>query len=123
MIVVVVILAAGCGFLGYMFKTTYDKATALTEELNTNTQTVYVASKFIEAGDTILAEGDNANVELQTIYTGLESYNYITADQLGCVCRVDCDMGTPIMFNMVSEEEFATDTRAYEISQSYGRHY
>lgn len=116
LIVVLVILAAGCGFLGYMFKTTYDEATALTEELNSNTQTVYVASKFIEAGDTILAEGDNANVELQTIYTGLESFNYITDEQLGSVCRVDCDMGTPIMFNMVSEEEFAADTREYEIS-------
>ena len=116
LIVALVILAAGCGFLGYMFKTTYDEATALTEELNSNTQTVYVASKFIEAGDTILAEGDNANVELQTIYTGLESFNYITDEQLGSVCRVDCDMGTPIMFNMVSEEEFAADTREYEIS-------
>lgn len=116
LIVALVILAAGCGFLGYMFKTTYDEATALTEELNSNTQTVYVASKFIEAGDTILAEGENANVELQTIYTGLESFNYITDEQLGSVCRVDCDMGTPIMFNMVSEEEFAADTREYEIS-------
>ncbi len=116
MIVGIAILAAGCGFLGYMFKTTHDKATALTEELNSNTQTVYVASKFIEAGDTILAEGENANVELQTIYTGLESFNYITDEQLGSVCRVDCDMGTPIMFTMVSEEEFATDTREYEIS-------
>ena len=116
LIVALVILAAGCGFLGYMFKTTYDEATALTEELNSNTQTVYVASKFIEAGDTILAEGDNANVQLQTIYTGLESFNYITDEQLGSVCRVDCDMGTPIMFNMVSEEEFAADTREYEIS-------
>ncbi len=116
LIVALVILAAGCGILGYMFKTTYDEATALTEELNSNTQTVYVASKFIEAGDTILAEGENANVELQTIYTGLESFNYITDEQLGSVCRVDCDMGTPIMFNMVSEEEFAADTREYEIS-------
>ena len=116
LIVALVILAAGCGFLGYMFKTTYDEATALTEELNSNTQTVYVASKFIEAGDTILAEGENANVELQTIYTGLESFNYITDEQLGSVCRVDCDMGTPIMFNMVSEEKFAADTREYEIS-------
>ena len=82
------------------------------EELNANSQTVYVAKTDIAKGEKITAD----NVEMQPIYTGLDAYFYITAEELGSTAIVDIDAGVPVMYSMVTTEEIANDTRDYEIA-------
>lgn len=85
-------------------------------ELENNQQVVYVATALINRGDIITDVGEDANVELQTIYTGLESFNYISADDLGGRSTVTVSAGIPIMYSMITDEEMEDDTRAYEIA-------
>ena len=82
------------------------------EELNANSQTVYVAKTDIAKGEKITVD----NVEMQPIYTGLDAYFYITAEELGSTAIVDIDAGVPVMYSMVTTEEIANDTRDYEIA-------
>ena len=82
------------------------------EELNANSQTVYVAKTDIAKGEKITAD----NVEMQPIYTGLDAYFYITTEELGSTAIVDIDAGVPVMYSMVTTEEIANDTRDYEIA-------
>ena len=58
---------------------------------------------------------ENVNVVKQTVYTGLESYNYITEAELGSMAVVDINEGMTIMTNMVTDIPIAKDTREYEI--------
>lgn len=87
------------------------------EEMLQNKQTVYVVSTEdglgIEHGEIIL---DGVNVTRQTIYTGLEAYNYITDEEIGSTAIIDMDEGMTVMKNMVTPLSIATDTREYEIS-------
>lgn len=90
--------------------------TALTTEMEANKQVVYVATQPITKGDTISQIGDNANVEMQVVYTGIESYNYISEDDMGTTAIVDISVGVPVMYSMVTDVEMANDTRDYEIA-------
>ena len=85
-------------------------------EMAQNRQTVYVVStedgQGIDPGEILL---DGVNVTSQTIYTGLEAYNYITAEDIGSTAIIKMDEGIPVMKNMVTPLSIATDTREYEI--------
>lgn len=116
LIALIVILGGVAGFLGYMYKTENETAVALKEELDANTLTVYVASQYIAGGDTITADGDNPNVIQQQIRTGLDEFAYISEEELGQSALVDIPEGQPVMYNMVTTEEFDKDTRKYEIA-------
>lgn len=86
------------------------------DEMAANKQLVYVVSTEdgagIEHGE-IIEEG--VNVMKQTVYTGLETFNYITADDLGTTAIVDIYEGMTVMANMVTPLEIETDSREYEI--------
>ena len=92
------------------------RTTALESEMFKNRQTVYVVSTAdglgISHGDII---EENINVVKQTVYTGLESFNYITEDDLGSTAIVDIYEGMTVMANMVTPLEIASDSREYEI--------
>lgn len=85
-------------------------------EMESNKQTVYTAisddGTGIRHGDII---EDGINVQQQTVYTGLDASNYITAEDLGTTAIVDIPEGTPVMANMVTPVSIATDTREYEM--------
>lgn len=89
----------------------------LYNELEMNRQVVYVVSDStaIQKGDVILAEGDNANVMRQEIYSGLEPEYYITGEDIGSIAIVDMEPGTPVMKNMITTMMINHDTRDYEI--------
>lgn len=103
-----------------------DQAKKLQSELAANTQTVYVVrnDRFdeegnmvgIKAGEIVTDIGDNANVMLQTIYTGLNPGSYITAENIGDTALIDIEPEEPVMTNMVTKLEITQDTREYEIS-------
>ena len=86
------------------------------EEMAENKKVVYVVSTEdgagIEHGEVI---EDGVNVMKQTVYTGLESYNYMTEDDLGTTAIVDIYEGMTVMSNMVTPIEIETDTREYEM--------
>lgn len=89
---------------------------AATTEMAENQQTVYIVSTEdgmgIGAGE-VIEEG--VNVVKQTVYTGLEFFNYITEEDLGSTAIIDMNEGLTVMKNMVTPVEIATDTREYEI--------
>ncbi len=111
--VVIAVLVVATGFLGYQFKTLSQVTEDLTEELNANTQTVYVTTRSVAAGEE-LKEGDN--VALQTIRSGLENGFYMQADELGSYALVDMQEGTPVLYAMTTSIGFDKDTRSYEIA-------
>ena len=85
-------------------------------EMAQNRQTVYVVCTYDGSG---IAHGEilkeDTNVVKQTVYTGLEPYNYITEEDLGSTAIVDIYEGMTVMANMVTPLEIATDSREYEI--------
>ena len=115
-VLAVVALAGVCGMLAYTLHGTTEELTDATQKLQSNTQTVYVATADIKPGETLLADGEGANLELQTIYTGIEDYNYISDEDLGKVAAVDISYGMPVFTTMVAEAEITEDTRDYECS-------
>lgn len=118
MIVVIVLLALIiCSFFEYSKIQDLKAANIMYQtELSNNQQTVYVATDLINAGDIVTDTGENANVEKQTVYTGLESYNYITESEMNIRAKVDIAAGVPVMYNMVTDVVVDNDTRDYEIS-------
>ena len=118
MIVVIVLLALIiCSFFEYSKIQDLKAANTMYQtELSNNQQTVYVATDLINAGDIVTDTGENANVEKQTVYTGLESYNYITESEMNTRAKVDIAAGVPVMYNMVTDVVVDNDTRDYEIS-------
>lgn len=118
MIVVIVLLALIiCSFFEYSKIQDLKAANTMYQtELSNNQQTVYVATDLINAGDIVTDTGENANVEKQTVYTGLESYNYITESEMNTRAKVDIAAGVPVMYNMVTNVVVDNDTRDYEIS-------
>lgn len=118
MIVVIVLLALIiCSFFEYSKIQDLKAANIMYQtELSNNQQTVYVATDLINAGDIVTDTGENANVEKQTVYTGLESYNYITESEMNTRAKVDIAAGVPVMYNMVTDVVVDNDTRNYEIS-------
>lgn len=92
------------------------KNQAALSEMSANRKTVYVVSTEDGSGighGEIVEEG--VNVIKQTIYTGLESYNYITEEDLGSTAIVDIYEGMTVMENMVTPVDIETDTREYEM--------
>lgn len=118
MIVVIVLLALIiCSFFEYSIIQDLKAANTMYQtELSNNQQTVYVATDLINVGDIVTDTGENANVEKQTVYTGLESYNYITESEMNTRAKVDIAAGVPVMYNMVTDVVVDNDTRDYEIS-------
>jgi len=118
MIVVIVLLALIiCSFFEYSKIQDLKAANIMYQtELSNNQRTVYVATDLINAGDIVTDTGENANVEKQTVYTGLESYNYITESEMNTRAKVDIAAGVPVMYNMVTDVVVDNDTRDYEIS-------
>lgn len=118
MIVVIVLLALIiCSFFEYSKIQDLKAANIMYQtELSNNQQTVYVATDLINAGDIVTDTGENANVEKQTVYTGLEYYNYITESEMNTRAKVDIAAGVPVMYNMVTDVVVDNDTRDYEIS-------
>ena len=118
LIVVIVLLALIiCSFFEYSKIQDLKAANIMYQtELSNNQQTVYVATDLINAGDIVTDTGENANVEKQTVYTGLESYNYITESEMNTRAKVDIAAGVPVMYNMVTDVVVDNDTRDYEIS-------
>lgn len=118
MIVVIVLLALIiCSFFEYSKIQDLKAANIMYQtELSNNQQTVYVATDLINAGDIVTDTGENANVEKQPVYTGLESYNYITESEMNTRAKVDIAAGVPVMYNMVTDVVVDNDTRDYEIS-------
>lgn len=118
MIVVIVLLALIiCSFFEYSKIQDLKAANTMYQtELSNNQQTVYVATDLINVGDIVTDTGENANVEKQTVYTGLESYNYITESEMNTRAKVDIAAGVPVMYNMVTDVVVDNDTRDYEIS-------
>ena len=51
--------------------------TALKKAMEGNEQTVYVAVEPISLGDIVTDTGDNANVQMQVLYSGLDPSYYI----------------------------------------------
>ncbi|MBR1623876.1 MAG: hypothetical protein IJ675_08225, partial [Pseudobutyrivibrio sp.] len=101
----------------YMYKTSNDKVTELTEQINTNTKTVYVASREIAAGEKLVADGENANLMLSQIATGLEAVFYLQPTDLAndTYALIDINETVPILYSMTTSTSFDTDTRDYEI--------
>ena len=101
-------------------KMNYDEIKASNDaniaEMAQNKKTVYVVStedgEGIDPGEIIL---DGVNITRQTIYTGLEDYNYINEEDIGSTAIVKMDEGMTVMKNMVTPLSIATDTREYEI--------
>lgn len=86
-------------------------------EIESNRQVVYVVKDGMEVqqGDALIAEGDDANVMRQEIYSGLEPDYYVTDEDIGSVAVIDIPTGQPIMKNMVTSLYITHDTREYEI--------
>ncbi len=108
----IAILIATLAVFVYQAITLRGKNNELEARLQANTQNVYVAVANIEAGEEITAD----NVAVQQIISGLESFYYITADQIGTHALIDISEGTPITNAMVTEDVFDKDSREYEIS-------
>lgn len=86
-------------------------------EIESNRQIVYVVKdgQEIKKGDAIIAEGADANVMRQEIYSGLEPEYYVTDEDIGSVSIVDIPEGQPITKNMITSLYITHDTREYEI--------
>lgn len=112
LIILLVFSIAFCVLLVLQRNKDKDYINELEYTIDANQQTVYVAKTYITAGEK-LEEG--VNVQSQQIVTGLEAYNYITAEQLGSYARVDIDVNVPILHTMVTTLEIANDTREYEM--------
>ena len=84
-------------------------------EIESNRQIVYVVKDGVEIqkGEVIVAEGDEANVMRQEIYSGLEPDYYIQAEDIGSIAVVDIPSGEPITKNMVTTLIITHDTREY----------
>lgn len=119
-IMTLIILVLACGAAAVYFYATsedYKEQTMLKDaELTRNTKTVYVATRNISKGETLLEEGENANIQLQNIYTGLDYTSFITPEQIGSTIIVDLTYGEPVMTNMITTEELSNDTRWVEIA-------
>lgn len=114
-LVLVICLGASCAFCYILNKDLKQKESdisLLQYEIDANKQTVYVAKQFIYAGEKLEA---GVNVVEQQIVTGLEAFNYITADQLGSFARIDIAQNMPILTSMVATMEVSQDTREYEM--------
>lgn len=108
------VLSVGFIATAYGCITLHSETTAMQQEMDRNKKYVYVATKDIEAGDTVL---DGVNVTEQQIYTGLDSNIYMTGSEVGYRALITIPAGVAVQDNMIGQAEIAQDTRDYEISQ------
>lgn len=90
-----------------------EQISSLSDELKTNTQTVYVASTDIAAGETL---EDGVNVYKQAIYSGMDSTYYMSESELGAIAKIDITTGEPIMESSITTLSITKDTREYEVA-------
>lgn len=102
--------------LFFRYKQSSKQIAAMQTEMDQNQQTVYVATRDIAAGETLAVDGDNPNVEMQNIYTGLDASTYITDSDLGRVAAVNIPYGVTILSAMTTDANIEKDTRNYEVS-------
>lgn len=115
-IILFIIVIATIAVLAFVYKKKSDEKhqeqlNALQYEIDSSKQIIYVALADIKAGE--LLELD-VNVTEQQVLSGLDSYMYISEDDLGRQALVDIEEGLPIMVNMVSGIEITNDTRVYD---------
>ncbi len=118
-IVVMVILVAALGFMTYQFKTSNDKVAELSAEIATNTKSVYVAARPIKAGEKLTIDGEDPNIMVSNVATGLESVFYLQASDITAndmYALIDIEETVPILYTMTTAKAFDKDTRDYEIS-------
>lgn len=121
--IVIAVLAVLLGMVSAAYivtKMSYDDeleySAELQAEMEANKQTVYVVSTVDGTGighGEIIEEG--VNVQKQLVYTGLDSFNYISEEDLGNTAIVDMYEGMTVMKNMVTPISIEKDTREYEI--------
>lgn len=127
LIAVSAVCVLACGSTYYFFdqnKNKEEEIVSLKEEMGANQQEVYVAIRDIEKGERLyswenvdgsITEAD-VNVELQMIYSGLESSFYLTEEDLGKQTVIDLKETTPVYKAAVTDVATAQDTREFEMS-------
>lgn len=116
-LVIALLLVGGAGFYFYsMYTDSQANNNLLTQTISENTQTVYVATRLINKGEKLIAEGEEANVEQQMIYTGIEAYNYMPPESLGSIAVVPIDEGIPVLSTFVASDLITADEREYEVA-------
>lgn len=99
--------------------------TDLQYELDSNTVTVYVASRDIKAGENLycLENVDNktvfeedVNVQLQEEINSLPEEYFMSDDQMGSQINIGVKANEPIMASYLAKTTVSTDLREYEIS-------
>lgn len=115
---VVLLLIASAGAAAYEYKQIEQlnqTNSDLTAQIATNTKSVYVATRYIKAGETVTDTGDGANVEIQNIASGVDATAYMMESEIGQVARVDIEAGYPVYYNMVTETALTPDVRDVEV--------
>ena len=101
------------------------RAEDLQYELDSNTVTVYVASRDIKAGEKLIDESmvddvsvfeEDINIHLQEEINGLPEDFFMTKEQLGYQVTINVKESEPIMNSMIAKTVISTDLREYEIS-------
>lgn len=114
-ILILFLIVAGAGL--WMFqkhlKEANEEVKDLSEQLSTNTKTVFIALDDLPAG-TILEKG--VNVELEEIVSGLPESMYFMEEDMGKSLLIPVNAWEPIMANMVTDEIYENDTREVEVS-------
>lgn len=101
------------------------QAESYSSEIEANQRTVYVALKDVKKGDALtleeLDENGNvtkeANVELRTIYSGLDMETFMAEEDIGKRSLIDIAEGDPVLKSVVLEREITNSLREYEISK------
>ena len=116
-IVLVLALIAGSGYLAYTFKMQADEKTREAEniraELDENSKSAWIATANIRAGEALVPD---VNIELQPIYSGLESYMFWEPAEEGAVATIDIAAMTPVLTSMTTPNMPTNDVREIEVS-------
>lgn len=117
-ILLIVCLALIASFVViFLFKQKYDgaynKNSQLTNQINKNTKTVYVATQDIAVGDHLV---DGINVVQQEMLNGMDETLFATEDDLGYSALIEIPTGSAVQKNMVAQEEITDDERIVEIN-------
>lgn len=115
-LIVIVILGVGTFYFYSQNKKLNQEVTTLNSKIDSNSKTVYVATKDIEPGEVISIDGDDPNVEQQPVLSGLDAYKYITDEDLGKKATIKIESGDPVMCTMVTDSEITADSRKLEMA-------
>ena len=115
-LLVIVILGVGTFYFYSQNKKLNQEVITLNSKIDSNSKTVYVATKDIEPGEVISIDGDDPNVEQQPVLSGLDAYKYITDEDLGKKATIKIESGDPVMCTMVTDSEITADSRKLEMA-------